>query len=160
MKVLRIVGIGLAVLLLAGLGVYAWASHTASRKLSQKYAVHSVDFPIPFPVSRQEVRNERPAAESVDRRARAEALERGNRGRYERLGGYHRGDRHQPGPRRGRDQRRHHFGSIRTIGSDPPPDYLQTGNNPYHDIHTTPRCMLTSACSAGVGLSWFCFRTS
>jgi mono/diheme cytochrome c family protein len=59
MKILRIVGIGLAGTVLAGLGLYAWASYAASRKLSRKYATHAVDFPIPF------------------RTARSEALERG-----------------------------------------------------------------------------------
>ena len=59
MKVLKILGIGLAVIALAGLLLYAWASYSASRKLSRKYATHTVDFPIPF------------------RTARAEALERG-----------------------------------------------------------------------------------
>ena len=77
MKVLRTVAIGLAGLVLVGLGLYAWASYAASRKLSKSYATHRVDFPIPFPLSHQEVRSERLAAESAERRARAEALERG-----------------------------------------------------------------------------------
>ena len=76
MKVLRIVGIMVAALLVAAVGVYAWASHSAKRKLSRTYATHMVDFPIPFPVSTLKNRSERLAAEPGDR-ARVEALERG-----------------------------------------------------------------------------------
>jgi mono/diheme cytochrome c family protein len=68
MKVLRTVGIGLAVLILAGLGVYAWASFAANRKLSRSYPVHTVDFPIPFPAAEEKV---------GERLASAEALKRG-----------------------------------------------------------------------------------
>ncbi len=46
MKVLRILGIIVAVLLVVGLGVYGWASYAAARKLSRSYAVHTGDFPI------------------------------------------------------------------------------------------------------------------
>jgi mono/diheme cytochrome c family protein len=46
MKALKIVGIVVAVLILAVLGLYAWATHSAGRKLSRTYAVHRVDFPI------------------------------------------------------------------------------------------------------------------
>jgi hypothetical protein len=35
MKVLKIAGIGLGAVLLLALGVYAWATHTAGRKLSR-----------------------------------------------------------------------------------------------------------------------------
>jgi mono/diheme cytochrome c family protein len=74
MKVLKIVGVVIAVLVLAAIGVYAWASHTAGRKLSRTYATHTVSFPIPFPVSGSRI--ERRAAESLDG-SRAEAVERG-----------------------------------------------------------------------------------
>ena len=46
MKVLRIVGFVIALLLVAAIAVYAWASYTAARKLSRAYTVHAVDFPI------------------------------------------------------------------------------------------------------------------
>ena len=49
MKVLRLVGIVIGVLLLLAAGVYAWGSSAAKRKLSTTYAVHTLDFPIPFP---------------------------------------------------------------------------------------------------------------
>src|SRR5919107_340850 len=77
MKVLRIVGIGLVGLLLVGVGVYAWASYTANRKLSRSYAVHTVDFPIPFPATRREIRSKQMAASAADRDGRSGALERG-----------------------------------------------------------------------------------
>jgi mono/diheme cytochrome c family protein len=51
MKVFRIVGAVIAVLLIVGLGVYAWASYAAARKLSRVYPVHTADFPV---VSRQQ----------------------------------------------------------------------------------------------------------
>jgi len=47
------------------------------RKLSRTYAVHSVDFPIPFPLSPEEIQRGRLTAEAADRLARNEALERG-----------------------------------------------------------------------------------
>ncbi len=65
-KVLKVIGVGLVVLILLGLGMYAWASSVASRKLSRKYATHRVNFPIPFPVSERD-----------ERLARTQALERG-----------------------------------------------------------------------------------
>jgi mono/diheme cytochrome c family protein len=77
MKVLRIIGIAVGGLILAAVGVYAWASHAASRKLSRTYATHTVDFPIPYPVSTQPVPNERPTSDPSDRSTGAEALERG-----------------------------------------------------------------------------------
>jgi mono/diheme cytochrome c family protein len=46
MKVLRIIGIVIAILILTAAGVYAWASYAAGRKLSRIYATHTVDFPI------------------------------------------------------------------------------------------------------------------
>src|SRR5918995_4550332 len=76
MKLLKIVGVVIAVLILAAIGVYAWASHTAGRKLSRTYATHTVDFPIPFRVNEFGSRTVRRAAESLDG-SRAEAVERG-----------------------------------------------------------------------------------
>jgi mono/diheme cytochrome c family protein len=67
-KVLKIVGIVLAVLIVAGVAFYGWASFTASRKLSRTYQVHRVVFPVPFPLSEQQS----PAVP-----ARSVALERG-----------------------------------------------------------------------------------
>ena len=77
MKVLRILGIGLAGLVLVALGVYAWASYAAGRKLSRNYQVHTVNFPIPFPAREQELGNKQLPASAAIRLAHAEALERG-----------------------------------------------------------------------------------
>jgi hypothetical protein len=77
MKVLRIIGIGLAGLVLVGIGVYAWASYTAGRKLSRTYAVHTVDLPIPFPPTQQEIRGTWLTSGAADGSARTQALERG-----------------------------------------------------------------------------------
>jgi mono/diheme cytochrome c family protein len=77
MKVLKIVGVGLAVLILAGFGFYAWAATSAKRKLSRTYATHTVEFPTPFPLTPDEVRRERLTAKAAVRLARAGALERG-----------------------------------------------------------------------------------
>jgi mono/diheme cytochrome c family protein len=67
MKVLRIAGVVVAVLILSGVGVYVWASYTAKRKLSKTYATHMLDFPIPFPG----------ATEYVGERENAAAVARG-----------------------------------------------------------------------------------
>jgi mono/diheme cytochrome c family protein len=67
MKILKIVAFGIAGLILLGLGTYTSASYAASRKLSRTYAIHTVDFPIPFPSSEQ----------APDRQSAREAFERG-----------------------------------------------------------------------------------
>lgn len=46
---LKVVGVLLALVVLAGVGFYVWASIASSRALNRTHAVHSVDFPIPFP---------------------------------------------------------------------------------------------------------------
>jgi hypothetical protein len=63
LKILRIVALVLAGLVLTGLGVYAWAWYASDRKLSRSVATHAVDFPIPFPVSEQQVQNRRLAGD-------------------------------------------------------------------------------------------------
>jgi mono/diheme cytochrome c family protein len=67
MKVLRILGIVLGVLILLAVGVYAWGSHAAKRKLSKTYMAHTLDFPIPFPG----------ATGYAGQKQNAEAVERG-----------------------------------------------------------------------------------
>ena len=47
MKVIKLVGAAIAVLIVAALLFYGWAAYAASRKLSRGYAIHMVDFPIP-----------------------------------------------------------------------------------------------------------------
>lgn len=48
---LKIVGTLVILLILLAAGVYAWASMASSRKMSQTFQAHTVDFPIPFPLS-------------------------------------------------------------------------------------------------------------
>ena len=67
MKVVRIVGVVIGVVILLVAGVYAWGSYAAKRKLSKPYVVHTLDFPIPFPG----------ATEYVGQREKAAAVERG-----------------------------------------------------------------------------------
>jgi mono/diheme cytochrome c family protein len=76
MKALKIVGIGLAILVVAGLAFYAWVAYTTSRKLSRTYSVHSVDFPVPFPAE-QDTSDHRLSGTADTRHAQAVALERG-----------------------------------------------------------------------------------
>ncbi|MCC6243730.1 MAG: c-type cytochrome [Gemmatimonadaceae bacterium] len=40
---------------LAGAGGYLWASNTASARLSKTHDIHRADFPIPFPLSEEEL---------------------------------------------------------------------------------------------------------
>ena len=77
MKVLRFVGIALAAFILGALGIYGWASYTASRKLSRVYMAHAADFPIPFPTTEQEAGSRARGGGAAGRQARNEALERG-----------------------------------------------------------------------------------
>ncbi|MEO6056592.1 MAG: c-type cytochrome [Gemmatimonadales bacterium] len=77
MKIVKILGVVLAVLLLAGFGFYGWAASAASRKLSRTLATHSVDFPIPFPLSAAELQRDRLAPEAAAQLAQRRALERG-----------------------------------------------------------------------------------
>jgi mono/diheme cytochrome c family protein len=66
MKTLLKIVLWLVILVVVGaVGVYAWASHRDSTLLSQTIQTHRVDFPIPFPLTDQEVqavRDERAAA--------------------------------------------------------------------------------------------------
>jgi mono/diheme cytochrome c family protein len=75
-RVVRIVLFVLVALIVVGLGLYAWASAAASRKLSRGYTVHTVDFPIPFPLPEDEVRRLGLTPESARLLARDRALER------------------------------------------------------------------------------------
>jgi mono/diheme cytochrome c family protein len=76
-RVVKIVALVLVALIVVGLGVYVWASVTASRKLSRTYAAHTVDFPIPFPIPEEEVRRLQRTPDSARLLARDQALQRG-----------------------------------------------------------------------------------
>jgi len=75
-KALKIVGIVLAGLIVAAAGFYLWASVTARRKLARTYQVHTVEFPIPFPLSPEEVARRKLTPGAADSVAREEALAR------------------------------------------------------------------------------------
>ncbi len=69
MGIVRKVAIGVAglvgLLVVAGGGAYVWASGAASTRLANRHDLHRVDFPIPFPLTDEElaaVRAERSAA--------------------------------------------------------------------------------------------------
>lgn len=53
-KLLKILGVLVLLVVLAAVAVYVWASIVTSRTLSQTIAVHTVDFPIPFPIDPDE----------------------------------------------------------------------------------------------------------
>jgi mono/diheme cytochrome c family protein len=75
-RVVKIVALVLVALVVVGLGVYAWAAFTASRKLSRTYTVHTVDFPIPFPIPVEEIRRLGLTPDSARVVARDRALQR------------------------------------------------------------------------------------
>jgi mono/diheme cytochrome c family protein len=50
----KILGVLVVVLILLAAGAYAWASMTASRRLAETHQVHTVDFPVPFPLTEAE----------------------------------------------------------------------------------------------------------
>ena len=79
--VLKIVGVLLLALLLIGAVGFGWAKFSSGQKLARDIDTHTVDFPIPYPLSDEEAAEVLAAAdgESVDLEAVAleRALERG-----------------------------------------------------------------------------------
>ena len=75
--VVKVVVALVVVLVLAVIGVYAWASFASDRALSQTFETHRVEFPMPFPA--REVSVADPAADLTETRegAMAKAVERG-----------------------------------------------------------------------------------
>jgi mono/diheme cytochrome c family protein len=76
-KALKIVGIVVLIVIVAALGFYVWASAATSRKLARVYHVHTVDFPIPFPLAPEEVARRKLTPAEADSVAHEEALARG-----------------------------------------------------------------------------------
>jgi mono/diheme cytochrome c family protein/cytochrome c5 len=72
---LKIVAGLIVVVLVVVAGVYVWASLASSRKMSQTFQAHTVDFPIPYPLSETEAA----AVPEADRAtvAMSQAVERG-----------------------------------------------------------------------------------
>jgi mono/diheme cytochrome c family protein len=76
-KLLKIAGILLAVVVVAALGFYAWASWQTGRVFAQAYDSHTVDFPIPFPLSAAEVDSLGLDSAAATTLAHERAIERG-----------------------------------------------------------------------------------
>ena len=74
-KLLKILGILVAVLILIVVGVYIWATMAANRVRGQLFSVHTYDFPVPFPVAEADA----PGATESDRQRMAseQAIARG-----------------------------------------------------------------------------------
>src|SRR5690606_35313417 len=80
-KVLIRIAASLALLVLLAGAAFAYASHRAGSTLGHSYAAHAVDFPVPMPMSPDEI----PEGEDPDAFALASAIERGRhlvRARY------------------------------------------------------------------------------
>jgi mono/diheme cytochrome c family protein len=75
--VLGIIGGIFGLIILAVGGTYFWASRSASQSLARTITVHTVDFPIPFPLDSAEVARLRISTDSATVLARAQAIERG-----------------------------------------------------------------------------------
>lgn len=76
-RILRLLGLGLVVVVLLLGGAYAWAQAASARTLSRTIPSHTVDFPIPFPLSAEEVSELGLAPEEAARVALQRATERG-----------------------------------------------------------------------------------
>ena len=76
-KLFKILGLLAAVLVIAAVGVYAWASLTTSRLRAQTFDTHSVDFPIPFPLDPAEVSAMGLTEDAARQLAQTRAVERG-----------------------------------------------------------------------------------
>jgi mono/diheme cytochrome c family protein len=82
---LKAVGILLGIVVVLGVGVFAWASFVSTRTLSRTFEAHAVDFPIPFPVPPEEAAEMSLTQGEAEALARERALERGRhliRARY------------------------------------------------------------------------------
>lgn len=77
MKILKILGLLVVVLVLLGAGGFVWARGKADATLARSVEVHSVDFPVPFPLDPAEIEAEGLTPEEADSAALARALERG-----------------------------------------------------------------------------------
>ena len=76
-RVLRLVGGAVLLLFVAAGAVYAWATAETADVLGRSFAVHSDDFPIPFPLSAEEIDGEGLGPEEAEALALERAIERG-----------------------------------------------------------------------------------
>jgi len=82
MKVLKILGAVIGALLAMAVGSFFWLSSSANAKLAQTPSAHQVDFPIPVPLTEDEIAElsrdgERPSDEELAKIAMERAVERG-----------------------------------------------------------------------------------
>jgi cytochrome c553 len=75
--ILKILGLLLVVLVLVGAGGYIWATSVSNRTLARTFEIHSVDFPIPYPLTAEEVAELGVSPEEAPRVAMERAIERG-----------------------------------------------------------------------------------
>lgn len=75
--VLRALGVLVLLIVLAAGGAYLWAGSAAARTLARTVDVHTVDFPIPFPLDPAEVEARGLTPDEAEEAALAEARERG-----------------------------------------------------------------------------------
>ena len=76
-KVLIILAAVLGLVLVGAGGFYVWAGSATTKNVSRTLTAHTVDFPIPFPLSAEEVKRRKLTPAAADSVARAEALARG-----------------------------------------------------------------------------------
>ncbi len=74
--VLKIVGVLVAVVLVAAAGFYGWASMTTSRQIARTFETHTADFPIPFPLDEAEAASRGLTGDALAAESRARAMER------------------------------------------------------------------------------------
>jgi mono/diheme cytochrome c family protein len=75
--VLKILAVSLAVLVAVGAGVYGWASVSTSSLLARTFETHSVDFPLPFPLTLDELVERGIEEDDGNRIALERAIDRG-----------------------------------------------------------------------------------
>jgi len=75
--ILKILATLVGLVVAVGLGTYLWASWASGKVLSRTFTVHTVDFPVPFPLDTGEVARLRIDGDSAQRLALAQAIERG-----------------------------------------------------------------------------------
>lgn len=74
---LKVIGVLVVILVVAGAGLYVWASATSSGLRSRTFEAHTVGFPIPFPLSGEELAESGLTAEEGQQLATERALVRG-----------------------------------------------------------------------------------
>lgn len=82
MRFLKVVGAAFGVLLVMAVGTFFWLSSSAEAKLAQSLSAHESGFPIPMPLSEEEIAElskdgERPSDEELAAIAMERAVERG-----------------------------------------------------------------------------------